>query len=138
MTPAEGIAKLGFRRWYERELIEGHVYFVTCFLSLMLTAACLEQLDWRGPLVQFAFTLAALILGGTLCVGALRRYNFLLARAECFGAQSTCEHCRAYGVLRVLDAGTADGSGSPVAAPDNSWIRVQCKRCKHEWRIDNG
>ena len=137
MTPAEGIAKLGFRRWYERELIEGHVYFVTCFLSLVLTATCLEQLDWRGPIVQFLFTLAALILGGALCVATFRRYGFLLVRAECFGAQSTCAHCRTYGLLRVIGAGTAEDRRSIMSAPDNSWIRVQCKRCAHEWRIDN-
>jgi hypothetical protein len=103
----------------------------------MLIAVCLEQLDWRGPLMQFSFTLAALVLGGMLCIGALQRYNFLLARAECFGEQSVCEQCRTYGVLRVIEAGRADRSALPVVAPDNSWIRVQCKRCEHEWRIDN-
>ena len=137
MTPAEGIAKLGFRRWYERELIEGHVYLVTCVLSLMLIAACLEQLDWSGPLMQFAFTLTALVLGGALCVGALQRYNFLLARAECFGEQSVCRGCKVYGVLSVIDAGAGEPGSSPLTSADNSWVRVRCKRCGHEWRIDN-
>jgi hypothetical protein len=138
MTPAQGITKLGFRRWYERELIEGHVYFVTCFLSMMLIAVCLDHIDWRGPLTQLAFTLAALMLGGALCIGSLRRYNFLLARAECFGAQSSCAQCKAYGVLQVTAAGTAEQSEGRVVAPeDNSWIRVRCKKCGHEWRMDN-
>ena len=68
MSPAEGIAKHGFRRWYERELIEGHVYLVTCILSLMLIAACLEQIDWRGPLVQLVFTRPHRV-GGAICTG---------------------------------------------------------------------
>ena len=137
MTPAEGISKLGFRRWYERELIEGHVYFITCFLSLIVFAVCLEQIQWRGPPAELAFTLCALALGGALCIGALRRYSFLLARAECFGAQSNCGQCSTYGVLRVTGAGVSDTAKSVLAAADNTWIRVQCKKCGHEWRIDN-
>jgi predicted nucleic-acid-binding Zn-ribbon protein len=137
MTPAERIAKLGFRRWYERELIEGHVYFVTCVLSLMLIAACLEQIDWRGPLVQLAFTLSALILGVGVCLGALRRYHFLMVRAECFGEQSICGKCRTYGVLKVIGAATGEAQGLVTGSADNAWIRVQCKKCGHEWRITN-
>lgn len=137
MTPAEGIAKLGFRRWYERELIEGHVYFITCFFSLVMVVACLEHIDWRGSLVQLAFTVAALALGGLLCIGAFRRYGFLLARAECFGAQSNCGQCRAYGALKVTGAGVSDSTASVFAPADNAWIRVQCKKCGHEWRMDN-
>ena len=137
MTPAEGIAKLGFRRWYERELIGGHIYLVTCVLSLMLMAVSLEQIDWRGPFFQFIFTLAALILGAVLCFESLRRYGFLLARAECFGEQSSCAKCKTYGVLQVMGAGAGNARPSPLAPPDNSWVRVRCKRCGHEWRIDN-
>ena len=136
MTPAEGIARFGFRRWYERELIEGHVYLITCVLSLTLIAACLEQIDWRAPLQQLLFTLCALVLGAALCIGSLRRYGFLLARAECFGAQSSCGKCGVYGILKVIGAGVGDGR--PVLdAADNPWVRVQCRKCGHEWRIDN-
>jgi predicted nucleic-acid-binding Zn-ribbon protein len=103
----------------------------------MLIAACLEQIDWRGSLLQFAFTLSALVLGATLCVESLRRYNFLLARAECFGEQSSCGRCTTYGVLKVIGAGVDETRGSVLSAADNTWIRVQCKRCGHEWRIDN-
>ena len=138
MTPAEGIAKLGFRRWYERQLIEGHVYFVTCFLSLMAIAASLEQIDWRGPLPQLAFMLAVLVAGAAVCVASLRRYNFLLVRAECLGAQSNCPHCKVYGVLQVLGAGSGEERfGGFFERADNPWIRVRCKKCGHEWRIDN-
>ena len=137
MTPAEGISKLGFRQWYERELIEGHAYFITCVLSLILTAACVEQLDWRGPLAPLGLTLCALVLGAALCVGALQRYGFLLSRAECFGAQSNCGQCKAYGVLKVTGSDTHASAVSLFSPADNAWIRVQCKRCGHEWRIDN-
>ena len=135
MTPAQGIDKLGFRRWYERQLIEGHVYFVTCFLSLIVLAASLEQIDLHGPLGQQIW-LATLVAGSAwLCFKSLRWYNFLLVRAEVLGAQSNCAQCSAYGVLKVVEAGC--GSAEDESAADNSWIRVRCKKCGHEWRMDN-
>jgi hypothetical protein len=137
MTPAEGITKLGFRQWYERELIEGHAYLVTSFMSLILTAACVEQLDWRGPIAYAALTLGAVLLGAALCLGALRRYSFMLARAECFGAQSSCGQCAVYGLLQVTAADSAAATPSLLNPADNTWIRVRCKRCGHEWRMDN-
>jgi len=136
VTPAEGITKFGFRRWYERQLIEGHVYFVTCFLSMILVAVCLEQIDWRHPWQELL--LLAYVIGGVLlCLLSIRRYNFLLGRAECFGAQSVCGGCATYGVVRVLAA--SDGRQAPgeEAFEDNAWVRVRCKKCGHEWRIDN-
>ena len=137
MTPAEGIRKLGFRRWYERQLIESHVYFVTCILSMILVAVCAEQIDWRAAGQDLAL-FGYLIGGSALAFASLRRYNFLLLRAECFGNQSTCRNCLTYGVVAVLDAGVADADQErDTASADNSWIRVRCKKCGHEWRMDN-
>ena len=133
MTSAEGIRKLGFRRWYERQLIEGHVYFITCFLSMIVVAVCLEQIDWRQPLRELA-TLLYVVSGVLLCLFSLRRYKLLLLRAESLGRQSTCTHCSTYGVLQVLDAAAVEAADG---APDNAWIRVRCKKCGHEWRMDN-
>jgi len=139
MTSAQGIAKLGFRRWYERQLIEGHVYFVTCFLSLIAIAATLELIDWHAPFLQVVYMLAVMMGAGALCVTSLRRYQFILSRAECLGSQSSCEHCDAYGVLHVIGAGTGGERGRELfGTSDNPWIRVRCKKCGHEWRMENG
>jgi hypothetical protein len=136
MTPAEGISKFGFRRWYERQLIEGHVYFVTCFLSMIVVAVCLDQIDWRHPLRELL--LLAYVMGGVLlCLGSIRRYNFLLTRAECFGAQSVCAACATYGVVQVLAASARREAPGEKGFADNAWVRVRCKKCGHEWRIDN-
>jgi hypothetical protein len=138
MTPAEGIDKFGFRRWYERQLIEGHVYFVTCFLSLMLVATCFEQIDWRGSPLQVLTLMSAIVAGGVLCMFSLRRYNFLVVRAECLGAQSSCTQCQSYGVLKVIGAGTGEERGAGIVLrADNPWLRVRFKECGHEWLIEN-
>jgi hypothetical protein len=139
MTPAEAIGKLGFRRWYERQLIEGHMYFVSCFLAMILIAATVEQIDWRGPFLQLAYMLAVVVGAAAVCFASLRQYNFILARAECLGAQSSCSECRTYGALQVLAAGAAWHHGVPLLRRrDNSWIRVRCKKCGHEWLMENG
>jgi hypothetical protein len=138
MTPADGIRKWGFRRWYERELIDGHIYLVTCLLSLIAVAVCLERIEWRGPVTQLIFMLAAIMGGAALCVNALRRYSFLMVRAQSLGAQSSCPSCSIYGVLQVVDAADVERQAAGLSAvADNSWIRVRCKKCGHEWRMDN-
>jgi hypothetical protein len=137
MTPAEGIVKLGFRRWYERQLIEGHMYFVSCFLAMILLAATLEQIDWRGPWLQLLYMLGIVVAAAGVCFASLRQYNFLLARAECLGSQSSCGQCGVYGVLHVLDSAHAPGGAPVLRRSDNAWIRVRCKKCGNEWRMDN-
>jgi hypothetical protein len=57
MTPADGIRKLGFRRWHERQLIESHLYLVTGFLSMILMLACFETFSFRAPGVEPILTL---------------------------------------------------------------------------------
>src|SRR5687768_4620632 len=125
MTSAQGIDKLGFRRWYERQLIEGHVYFVTCFLSLIVFAASLEQFDSRGSLGEQFWTAAVLAGSAYVCYKSLRWYGFLLARAETLGAQSNCARCEAYGILKVVEAGHGVPEDAVAGGGDNSWIRVR-------------
>jgi hypothetical protein len=137
MTSAEGIRRLGFRRWYERQLIEGHVYLVTCILSAVLVLACFEAVNWRGSFAGMAIMLLAAGAGLALALASLRRYRLIVVRAECLGEQSTCAGCRTYGLLQVLDAGSADGDAMGSASGDNAWIRVRCRKCGHEWPMEN-
>jgi hypothetical protein len=137
MTSSEGIRRLGFRRWYERQLIEGHVYLITCVLSAVLVLACIEALDWRGSAAGFVLMLFAAAAGSSLAIASLRRYQTIVTRAEWLGEQSTCTACRTYGLLEVLDAGAADGERETIEPrADNTWIRVRCRNCGHEWPMD--
>ena len=127
MTAAEGITKLGFRRWYERQLIESHMYLVTCVLSMVTVAACVELIEWRGPVLETLLMFGAIVGGTALGLAALRRYNTILIRAECLGAQSNCGQCKEYRGLKVVRAGEAD----------NGWIVVKCKKCGLEWQMED-
>ena len=129
-TPAEGIARLGFRIWYERQLIEGHVWFVTAFLCAVLIMALMEELNLRGPGPLSLSVLGVIVVATLTGAAALRRYIRLLTRAEALAGQCVCPGCASYGVVRVLEAGRVNDDDQP------QWIRVSCKKCNTEWQLD--
>jgi hypothetical protein len=124
---AEGIRKTGFRRWYERQLIESHLYFVTAVLSLIVVGAGLE--GFTADIQAWGRMLMLMLVagGGVVSVWAFGRYQFMLARAVRAAERSTCSQCASYGVLEVVRH-----AGSETAP----WLRVRCRKCGHEWRIE--
>jgi hypothetical protein len=134
MDPASGISKLGFRKWYERELIKCHAALVTCFLSGLTVAAVLEQVHFTGTLWSQAGLLA--VVFAALAIGWIswRSYITVLQRAERYGERSTCPACKAYGRFKVLASGI--DPSSPSASPlENAWMKVECSRCGSGWRM---
>ncbi len=138
MDIASRIRKLGFRKWYERQLIECHLAFTTCFLAGITVAACLEALrsaerGWTSA------TLVAAVLGAiALGLYSWRRYLTVLERAEVYGNRSNCPSCDAYGRFEVLASGhVAEGPyfDPPTEGLPYPWLRVRCRRCGTEWRI---
>jgi hypothetical protein len=123
MDPASGIGKLGFKRWYERELLEGHAWLVSSVLCMLAVAACLEELTFRAPLAQVLALGAVLFAAGAVGIYGWIRYRQVMEIVERVGERSTCESCRAYAAFRIVGTeGTA--------------MRVRCRKCAHEWRID--
>lgn len=121
---AEGIRTVGFRRWYERELLSGHAHLVLLLLSVVGVMACLElNANLRGGerLLNAVYVMLCAAIG----VWALRRYLYLLMRAEDIANQANCPSCGTYGRLTVV-AEEAQGSSTEVA----------CRRCAHRWRIE--
>lgn len=130
MDLAEGIRKMGFRRWYERQLIESHLCFVTGFLSMVMVLACIEEFSFRLSGWQPFLMLALIVSGSALCFWSLARYGGTLRRAERAAERSTCSLCAAYNGLEVVQSGSARG------ADGADWLRVRCRKCGHEWTID--
>jgi hypothetical protein len=125
VTLAEGIRKMGFRKWYERRLLKCHAHLV---LLLVCTVGVLVAMEaatrfrsWSDQVTDIATLL--------LCIGvglwALRRYLSLLLQAETAARQAECLSCKTYGRLELLQS---DASGDTVV--------VQCRKCGHTWRID--
>jgi hypothetical protein len=138
MDPTASIRKLGFRKWYERELIKCHGALVTCFLCGLTVAALLEQvnvldLGWR-PLSMLMIVFAAAALGWV----SWRSYITILQRAERYGARSRCPQCDAYAKFRILATGLdsePDPGAMAVAPLESAWMRVQCAKCGTAWRM---
>jgi len=135
MNIADEIARRGFRRWYERQLIEAHAYLVTAFLALILLLSGLEALDvLRGSPAFYVVLIVAAAAAGTLMVVAWRRFITLLERAELFASGAACARCGAWGRFEVTGAEAAR-EDEPVEAGRPHWVCVKCRKCGHEWRL---
>lgn len=135
MKAADDIRRLGFRRWYERQLIESHAYLVIAFLALILLLAGYEGLDFakRSP-VFYLMVLLVAAGAGVFAVVGWRRFRVLLEQAETFASGATCPGCAAWGKFEVLaeEASTAD---DPPEAGRPHWLKVRCRQCSRDWRI---
>lgn len=122
METAQSIAKLGFRRWYERQLLEAHAWLVTCLLVSIGIAAALEGISFGKPFVEVAPVIGFLFVAGLICWHALKRYGELMGRANRLAGESTCKACGAYGIFSV----TQEYSEK---------MKVRCRKCDHQWML---
>ncbi len=121
MEPGDSIRRLGFSRWYERRLIEGHAWFVSGFICMVAIAACFEELAFRGSVARFL--LYAMVAGLAAIIGiyGIVRYQKILVEAETLGEHATCAGCGAYARFRLI-----------------SQSEVRCRKCGNEWQLIQG
>ena len=129
MGTIEGIRKHGFRKWYERQLIEGHAWLVTLLLAVLTMAAGLEALSFRDGPVEVLFDAAVVVGGAALSWIAWRRYASAMLVAEHVGHQAVCPRCERYG-FRPVPAAEDGVHGTPMQ------LLAACARCGHRWPID--
>jgi len=138
VDPTASIRRLGFRKWYERQLIDSHLSLVTCLLSGIVLAGLIESVSFR----DFGWTVAMLLGVGFLALTlgwySWRRYITVLERAELYGQRSNCPNCQAYGRFDIIATGLDREPGKvaeAVAPLEAAWLRVQCKKCGTAWRM---
>jgi hypothetical protein len=135
MNVAEDIRRLGFRRWYERQLVEGFAYMVTAFLALIVLLAGYESLaHLRGSPLFYVAIFVAAAAAGVLTLVAFRRFTVLLSRAEQFANDAECPQCKSWGRFEILSM-EAVGEDEPVESGRPHWLRVRCRKCEHAWRL---
>jgi hypothetical protein len=125
MGLGDGIRKIGFRKWYERELLGSHGWLVLTFLCTIGIFAAFEGLSLGGGGDARLGNMAAIAVCTLVGVVALRRYLYLLMHAEAVANQAVCARCETYGRLELLAEDRASAR-----------LRVRCRRCSHEWDID--
>lgn len=119
MEPARSIGRLGFRKWYERRLIESHAWLVTALLCVIVIAASLELLTFKHTLLAWLGNAGLMFFAGLIVWHGMRRFLAILTEAEHFGSQSTCTSCRRYGSFSVI--------------AESPQMTVRCRKCGHEW-----
>ena len=121
MEPSDSIRRLGFARWYERRLIEGHAWFITGVLAMVAIGAAVEALGQRASVVQGLFDVAVATAAFGLGIYGFKRYQVILSEAETLGENATCRACGTYARFRLV---------SPTQA--------RCRNCGGEWSLFGG
>ena len=116
MEPADSIGRLGFARWYERRLIEGHAWFISAFICMIAIPACFEELSFRGSFARLLAYVIVVAAAGAIGIYGLVRYQKILTEAEWLGEHATCGACGAYARFRLISAS-----------------HVRCRKCDNEW-----
>jgi len=129
MKLAESLRAQGFRRWYERQLIESHAWLVTGFLSLIMMAIAVEVIAFRESVGGLLALLAVGGCGAALCLYSWLRFNRQLFAAEHIASQATCPSCRTYGRFAFVSM------AMDLNAVAGGTVRVRCRQCAHEWSI---
>lgn len=119
--PARSIEKMGFRRWYERQLLESHAWLVSCILCALAICAVLELVGFRVNSLASLVTLFFVYVAGVMGWHSLKRYRAIMAEAERLSEQSTCRSCRTYAAFDITGE-----------VP----LRARCRKCGNEWRFN--
>ena len=124
MRLAEGIRRHGFRKWYERELLQSHAHLVLTFVCAIGVFAAVEASGHSRTLQDRLIDFGTVALCTAVGVWALRRYLRLLVTAEAVAHQADCPQCKTYGRLELIQS---NASGDEV--------QVRCRKCNHGWHI---
>lgn len=117
----EHFKRIGFRKWYERQLLSSHAHMVLAFLAAIAVIGAMEAFHTSEGDTQLANVLFV-VLGAAIGAWAMRRYAFLMMRAELAANQASCPDCGDYGRFRVIGHRPRAGE-----------IDVRCSRCPRGW-----
>lgn len=125
MGTPQSIRRLGFRKWYERELLQSHAHLVLLVLAALGLLGCAETYTRRLAFDDQLQIVAAALASAAIGVFALRRYLYLLNHAEFVAGQATCPVCNTYARWDL----EAERSGE-------ARLHAHCRHCQHRWQID--
>jgi hypothetical protein len=135
VTVEERIAKFGFKRWYERALMESHVFLVTALLGAILAFTGVELISERdGGVTRVMLGIVAVLIGGVIAGASVTRYLRMLMQAINLGENATCRGCGTYAKFDILASGRIRSHGPNDRG--SLWMKVKCKKCGAEWRVE--
>ena len=125
MGVAGQIRRLGFRKWYERELLSSHANLVLLLLSTIGLLASAEIFSTGLPVLEQVQVLLGAAASAVIGFLALRRYLYRLQHAEYVADQAVCRRCASYAKWDSLEE-QAEGAR----------LAVRCRQCGHAWTLD--
>lgn len=132
MASLRQLAKWGFKRWYERQLIEAHAWLVSCFLCLILAVSGLEM---AGDAHRWARVGAAALAFAGAVAGwfSYGRYRAMLDLAERLGETASCPKCGRYARFEIEQA--SPGGDAPEKGEVH--VTARCRHCDARWMMPN-
>ena len=127
MKAVQTIRRVGFRKWYERELLESHAHLVLLLLSTLGLLGSMEVYSLQLPIGSQLDVLACAVVSAVIGVWSLRRYLYLLAHAEFVADQAVCRGCETYAKWEIQEG---------AEEPAGERLHVRCRRCGHTWLIE--
>jgi ABC-type nickel/cobalt efflux system permease component RcnA len=124
MVLSDGIQKLGFRKWYERELLQSHAHMVLLVLCSVGLLGAFEIYDRKLAATQQLNVVVSVLLCVGIGLWSMRVYLRGLMQAEAVANQADCTGCGTYGRLTLVPHAHTSGG-----------VHVQCKGCGHAWCI---
>lgn len=128
-TLAHGIQRVGFRKWYERELLSSHAHMVLALIAAVAMMASFEAFHGASPGEKILNTGFVLVCAA-IALWAMRRYLYLLMHAEELANQANCSQCKAYGLLKLQE----EQDWRPKT---QQLVPVCCKRCGFRWNLED-
>lgn len=126
MQLIDGIRRLGFRKWYERELLQSHAMLALTFLCAVGLFGAFEAAVHFTGWTDRVLDALAILASGAIGVWALRRYLVLLMHAENAAHQADCPQCGAYARFTLVGM-----------SPHADGVTVRCRDCAHQWSIND-
>ena len=126
MQLIDGMRRLGFRKWYERELLHSHAHLTLAFLCAVGLFAAFEALMQFTSWTDRVIDVLAIVASGAIGARSMRRYLVLLMHAENVAHQADCPHCGVYARFTLVEGAAA-----------RSGVTVCCRECTHRWSISD-
>lgn len=126
MSAVRTIRRVGFRKWYERELLQSHANLVLLLLACLGLLGAAEAYTVHTPFIEQLQIVAAALASGAIGLLALRRYLYLLNHAEYVANQADCPSCGTYARFELVGEHAIDAKS----------LQVRCRHCQHAWGIE--
>jgi hypothetical protein len=126
MGLGDGLRKHGFQKWYRKELTRSHLGLLLLVLSAVGLLASVELVGRDMPISNRLGAFVLMVVCGGISLWSLRRYCYLMMRAEHVAGQAICPGCKTYGRLAL-----------ERDDPQQESLQVSCRNCRHLWRISD-